>query len=142
MRVVWNIGDAAAAVAALEVQGPIPVRTVVVPNGRLAHAVRRELVRSGSSGTLNGTRFVTAGALAAEMLLVGSIDLLAVRDEQWTVLDFKTDAADQPSEAFRPYEEQVRSYGRLIAPMLPSAASLRLGLLFTETGGIRWVGSS
>lgn len=68
MRVFWNIGEVAAAVAALDAPGPLPLRTVIIPNGRTAHAVRKELVQCGLSTALNGTRFATSAALAAEVL--------------------------------------------------------------------------
>lgn len=72
-------------------------------------------------------------------LQVGVADLVARRTDDWVVLDFKTDSAQQPETAFLPYEEQVRSYVRLLAPTNGPDARFRGGLLFTETGTIRWV---
>ncbi|MGA8890175.1 MAG: PD-(D/E)XK nuclease family protein [Anaeromyxobacteraceae bacterium] len=54
--------------AALPAGGPLPVRTAIVSSERQAHALRRELVRSGQGAVLGGTRFVGAGTLAREIL--------------------------------------------------------------------------
>ncbi len=68
MPVLWNTRDWAAAIAALPVDGPLPCRTVLVPRERVAHALRRELIRAGHVGALAGTRFVPMGAAAIEVL--------------------------------------------------------------------------
>lgn len=68
MQIVWNIREVASALAAFDAPGLLATRSVVVPNGRLAHSLRRELVRAGRADLLNGTRFATAEALAAEIL--------------------------------------------------------------------------
>jgi len=56
------------AVAALPAHGALPLRTVLVPSERHAHALRRRLVRDGRSRVLAGTRFVGALTLAREVL--------------------------------------------------------------------------
>jgi len=63
-----SLADQAAAVAALPAPGALPVRTVLVPTERHAHALRRALVRSGRSAALAGTRFVGPLTLAQEVL--------------------------------------------------------------------------
>ena len=63
-----SLADQAAAVAALPAPSPLPLRTVLVPTERHAHALRRALVRSGRSAALAGTRFVGPLTLAQEVL--------------------------------------------------------------------------
>jgi hypothetical protein len=63
-----SLDDQAAAVAALPASGALPVRTVLVPTERHAHALRRALVRSGRSTVLAGTRFAGPLTLAQEVL--------------------------------------------------------------------------
>ena len=46
-KVFWNIRDWADAVAQMPVQGPLPCRTALVPRERVAHVIRRELIRMG-----------------------------------------------------------------------------------------------
>jgi RecB family exonuclease len=48
--------------------GPLPVRTVLVPTERHAHALRRALLRTGKGAVLGGTRFVGPASLAREIL--------------------------------------------------------------------------
>ncbi len=64
-------------VAALPAAGPLPVRTVLVPTERHAHALRRALVASGRASALAGTRFVGPATLAMEVLHAGGSDLRA-----------------------------------------------------------------
>src|SRR5262245_56892090 len=66
--VVWSMAEQAAAVAALPAGGPLPCRTVLVPHERLAHALRRELIRTGRPQARAGTRFITPAAAAAAVL--------------------------------------------------------------------------
>jgi RecB family exonuclease len=68
MSVLWNTSDWAAAIAALPVHDLLPCRTILVPRERVAHALRRELIRAGHVGALAGTRFVPIGAAAVEVL--------------------------------------------------------------------------
>jgi len=73
MMVLWSTRDWAAAIVALPVEGPLPCRTVLVPRERVAHALRRELIRAGHVGALAGTRFVPTGAAAIEVLHAAAI---------------------------------------------------------------------
>ena len=66
--VLQSLADHASAVAALPASGPLPVRTAIVGSERQAHALRRELIRSGRGAILGGTRFVGTAALAREIL--------------------------------------------------------------------------
>ena len=66
--VLQSLADHASAIAALPATGPLPVRTAIVGSERQAHALRRELIRSGRGGVLGGTRFVGTAALAREIL--------------------------------------------------------------------------
>lgn len=66
--ILQSPADWADAVAALPAEGPLPLRTVVVPTERHAHALRRALLRSGRGTALAGTRFVGPSTLAQEIL--------------------------------------------------------------------------
>ena len=86
--------------------------------------------------------YSVAGLLDDGTLLVGYVDLLAVRDDELIVLDFKTDAppAADVGTAYPEYVGQARLYGRLLeAAGLPASRRLRLGLLFTADGLVRWL---
>jgi ATP-dependent helicase/nuclease subunit A len=74
-------------------------------------------------------------------LLMGYVDLVAGSADRLDVLDFKTDApSDGPVEVtYAEYVSQVRLYGHLFQDVR-GARPLRLGLLFTGDGRIRWVG--
>ena len=75
-------------------------------------------------------------------LLMGYVDLVGAAADRLDVLDFKTDAPPAgPMEAAYPgYVNQVRLYGRLLpGSEVLGGRRLRLGLLFTADGGIRWV---
>ncbi|MBI4564837.1 MAG: PD-(D/E)XK nuclease family protein [Planctomycetes bacterium] len=68
VKILWNSRDWADAVDKLPAQGPLPCRTVLVPRGRVAHALRRELIRIGRGRALAGTRFVPAPLAAVGVL--------------------------------------------------------------------------
>lgn len=68
VRILWTARDWADAVAALPVHGPLPCRTVLVPRERVAHVLRRELIRVGRINVLAGTRFVPMAYAAVEVL--------------------------------------------------------------------------
>jgi len=63
----------AKAVATLPAAGPLPCRTVLVPSERHAHALRRDLARTGNSRLLAGTRFVGPLTAAIEVLHAAGI---------------------------------------------------------------------
>ena len=67
MQVVWSVEDWADAVVELPVVELCPDRTVLVPNERVAHTLRRLLVQRGAPHALVGTRFVTLLQLAREI---------------------------------------------------------------------------
>src|SRR5688572_6455749 len=67
-RVFWSLDDCVRAVSELPVTGPLPVRTVLVPSERVAHALRRHCLRVGLAHILAGTRFLTPIAAAAAVL--------------------------------------------------------------------------
>jgi hypothetical protein len=73
VQVLWSTREWADAIAALPVTGPLPCRTVLVPRGRVAHALRRELIRAGHADILAGTRFVPLAAAAAAVLRAGGV---------------------------------------------------------------------
>lgn len=68
VKILWNVRDWAEAVAELPVAGPLPCRTVLVPRERVAHVLRRDLIRSGRSDALAGTRFLPMLSAAVEVL--------------------------------------------------------------------------
>ncbi len=75
-------------------------------------------------------------------LLNGFIDLLAVSGNEVAVIDFKS---DQPREgevasAYPDYAEQLRLYGAALEHSgRMEGRTLRLGLLLTATGELRWL---
>ena len=78
-------------------------------------------------------------------LLVGYVDLLAVRDAGLAVVDFKTDAPPTGDVAAThpAYVEQVRTYARILEELgLAAAGTVRAGLLFTAEQEVRWVARS
>src|SRR5262249_28059595 len=68
VQILWSTREWAAAIAALPVEHPLPSRTVLVPHARVAHALRRELIRGGHAAALAGTRFIPTAAAALEVL--------------------------------------------------------------------------
>jgi RecB family exonuclease len=72
--VFWTTRDWAEAIAALPAGGPLPCRTVLVPRERVAHALRRELIRAGHAGALTGTRFIPGPAAAVAVLQAAGVE--------------------------------------------------------------------
>ena len=68
VRVVWTLEDWASAIVDLTVSSPLPERVVVVPNERVAHALRRALIAQDARDVLAGALFSTPLALASELL--------------------------------------------------------------------------
>src|SRR5690606_18719099 len=60
--------ELAHAIVSLPAPGPLPQRTVLVPNGRIAHALRREILAIGRPDALAGTLFSTPPLAAHEIL--------------------------------------------------------------------------
>lgn len=58
MLALHDARDLPALLASVAAPGPLPLRCVLVPRERMAHALRRELVRAGRRDLLAGTRFV------------------------------------------------------------------------------------
>jgi len=67
-RVVVDVRDWAARVAALPSAGALPTRTIIVPSEAVAHGLRRELIRQGREDVLLGARFADARTLSLEVL--------------------------------------------------------------------------
>jgi hypothetical protein len=65
---VWTLEDWASAIEALPVAGGLPERLVLVPNQRVAHALRRALIERGAPSALIGTRFLTLLQVACEVV--------------------------------------------------------------------------
>ncbi len=68
VRILWNPRDWADAVDELPAPGPLPCRTVLVPRGAVAHTLRRELISTGRTRALAGTRFLPAPLAAVAVL--------------------------------------------------------------------------
>ncbi|MFQ5665432.1 MAG: PD-(D/E)XK nuclease family protein [Candidatus Binatia bacterium] len=68
IKVLWSIPDWVDAIVALPAGGPLACRTVLVPRERVAHSLRRELLRMGRADVLAGTRFVPFLAAAVSVL--------------------------------------------------------------------------
>ncbi|HET9619798.1 MAG TPA: UvrD-helicase domain-containing protein [Kofleriaceae bacterium] len=81
-----------------------------------------------------------AGPAAHEQLVAGYVDLvIEPNDREIVVIDFKTDTPPScPSQIPQRYHDQVMGYARVLAVALPDRR-LRVGLLFTADGGIRWL---
>jgi RecB family exonuclease len=73
IEVLWSTRAWAQAIARLPASGPLPCRTVLVPRERVAHALRRELVRAGHEQALAGTLFITPIAAALAVLEAAGI---------------------------------------------------------------------
>jgi len=107
---------------------------------RALSALEREGLRRAPGSDLR-LEYPVAGARPGA-LLSGYVDLLAARDGELLVLDFKTDAppAGDVRISHPAYVEQVRSYGRILVELgLAPEGKVRCGLLFTGDGGLRWV---
>src|SRR4051812_25397889 len=72
--VVWSTNDWAEAIVALAGQGPLPCRTVLVPRERVAHSLRRELVRLKRVDALAGTQFTSLSNAAAGVLDAAGVE--------------------------------------------------------------------
>jgi RecB family exonuclease len=72
--VLWTTREWAEAVASLPAAPPLPSRTVLVPRERVAHGLRREILRLGRPDALAGTRFITPVAAAAAVLRAARVE--------------------------------------------------------------------
>jgi ATP-dependent helicase/nuclease subunit A len=79
------------------------------------------------------------------MLLRGSIDLLAIGEDQVHVIDWKTDRPLSGSldTVYPAYAAQLRLYAEALraSDLLQPGQSIRAGLLLTATGEFRWLDS-
>jgi len=66
--VFWSTAEWARAIAETPTAGPLPERTVIVPRSRVAHQLRKELIRAGHAAALVGTLFVSPVAAALDVL--------------------------------------------------------------------------
>lgn len=81
VKTLWSSRDWAEAIAALPAPGPLPCRTVLVPRERVAHSLRRELVRAGHADALAGTRFVPVPTVAVAVLRAAGVDFKPGEEE-------------------------------------------------------------
>jgi hypothetical protein len=80
IQVLWSTRQWAEAIARLPVEAPLPTRTVLVPRERVAHALRRELLRAGRREALAGTGFVTLPVAAIELLRAAGVHFMPSED--------------------------------------------------------------
>jgi hypothetical protein len=80
VKIIWTSGDCAQALVDLPVEGPLPCRTVLIPQERVAHVLRRELIRTGQLDKLAGTRFVSPQVVAAEVLRSAGVEFESGED--------------------------------------------------------------
>jgi hypothetical protein len=73
MKAIRTIDDWADAIAALPGNGPLTRRVVVVPNERVAHALRRRLLERERHASLAGTLFANLSTLAQEILVCAGV---------------------------------------------------------------------
>ncbi|HXH84484.1 MAG TPA: 3'-5' exonuclease, partial [Candidatus Tectomicrobia bacterium] len=107
-----------------------------------ALAALRAAGLAGSIGPALQLEYPVAGSWEGGRLLSGYVDLVAVRDGQLVVIDFKTDTppAETVEAAYPEYAAQVQTYARLLSRSGVSGRGWRAGLMFTGDGAIRWVG--
>jgi RecB family exonuclease len=69
VKVVWSVRDWAQAIAELPLGGGVlPCRTVLVPQGPVAHVLRRGMIQNGQEHALAGTRLILPTIAAVEVL--------------------------------------------------------------------------
>jgi len=89
------------------------------------------------------TEYPLAMAWNGGKLMTGYIDLLVLKATEAMVIDFKTDAPPSGSvfASFPQYATQLRLYGEMVrAAGMIGERDLRLGLLFTASGELHWLG--
>ena len=71
--ILWSTAEVAEAVAALPAAGALPTRIAVLPNARMAHAVRRVLLETDRAAALAGTTFTTPVVAAHEVVTAAGV---------------------------------------------------------------------
>lgn len=105
-------------------------------------ATLRELNMLGPEGPSLRVEYAIGGVGQSGELLIGTIDLVGITDDEVTVIDFKT---DQPPEgdimrSHPKYVAQIQTYVRLLQDAgITGERNARCGLLFTADGRVRWV---
>jgi ATP-dependent helicase/nuclease subunit A len=88
------------------------------------------------------TEYPLSAAGAGGTLVTGFIDVLVVRPDTLAIIDFKTDA---PVPGYLPaayprYAAQLRLYGEMLRSAgVAGGREMRLGLLLTASGELRWL---
>ena len=106
---------------------------------RSVDAIRKE-GWSGAEGPDFRLEYPVSGPGADGVLLLGSIDLVAIERGRVSIVDFKTDAPPSAGAPVPPhYQDQARTYAQLLTEAgLTSDQGLRPGLLYTADGILRW----
>ncbi len=138
----------------LEETGTTAPEAVAIAGQEIGYAEQRDDAIADVQRAVDGLR--QAGLLAAEVerfsefpvvrtdagqLLSGYIDLLCIHDDWLAVVDFKTDTPiDGPlAESHPAYARQLELYGEMLrAAGLLGRRTLRLGVLFSSSGALRW----
>ena len=106
--------------------------------GRAVEALRGEGIVPPAGGSVR-LEYPVAGVGADGVLLLGTIDLVAVRGDQLTIIDFKTDAPPNGSveKAMPAYVVQLCAYAALLAQKRLAPPPCKAALLFTADGSLR-----
>jgi ATP-dependent exoDNAse (exonuclease V) beta subunit len=100
----------------------------------------KALADAGMGGLVGRELFVEyplAAGNGTGKLVRGYADLVHVSETEIRIVDFKSDAANERTDAtaFPDYIEQVRTYARLLGPVA-GGRQVSGSLLFTATGGM------
>jgi hypothetical protein len=129
VRVIWTAQEWADAIADLPAPDVLPERTVIVPNERVAHHLRRALLEQGAPSALVGTRFLTTVQLAREIVLdAGEIPL--VNDRELGPALLRRIFAEVPLRRFK--RDDLLSLPGWDAAFVRSAGDLDAALLTPE----------
>lgn len=136
--ILWTLADWATAVAALPAEGPLPQRTVLVPSERQAHALRRELVRSGRAPILAGTRFLGPLTAAGDVLAAAGAAFTPGEDALRAARIVALLAEDPPLEYFElELLRRTRGWDAALARAIGELESACLGPADLSAGDAR-----
>ncbi len=133
--------EMAVSLAAQEVGLTEHLRDAEADVQRAVEALRQRGLLDAAATTL-ATEYPLAMSWTDGKLLSGFIDLLVVSADAATVIDFKTDTPLPGAlpAVYPEYAAQLRLYGDMLRVAgLVGARELRLGLLFTASGEVRWL---
>lgn len=133
-----------------ELSGPVALDVAATEHGIREQRAEAQADVDRALATLECEGLRATGELAVEYPIVGVvagrlvsgfIDALHVTPQRVTVIDFKTDAprAGALGRVYKRYARQLELYAELLRLAgVVGTAELRLGILFTATGELRW----